>query len=289
DHITKIAGGQYARPGDFPYMVVVHKILGNGNAIQCGGTILSKRWVLTAGHCAEKYPQRFLVVFGIVNNYEMSYDTYQGPGGSMIATQAFVHSHYSQGLNDIALIHMPHDIPFSNFLNHSKECLYSHLDAPRMSCHPCCLLNVKYKDDMTFEEHPGTVQPINLPYDALENFNRKSAFVIGWGKYYTNSGVSTRLQYAALPIIKNTVCNQFWSQVTEKQVCTAPGLGRDACQGDSGGPLVVVENGMHIQIGIVSYGDAYCPSDMPGVFTRVSSYISWIHGIIMRFNLDYTF
>ncbi|XP_018374320.1 PREDICTED: chymotrypsin-2-like [Trachymyrmex cornetzi] len=248
DHITKIAGGQYARPGDFPYMVVVHKILGNGNAIQCGGTILSKRWVLTAGHCAEKYPQRFLVVFGIVNNYEMSYDTYQGPGGSMIATQAFVHSHYSQGLNDIALIHMPHDIPFSR-----------------------------------------TVQPINLPYDALENFNRKSAFVIGWGKYYTNSGVSTRLQYAALPIIKNTVCNQFWSQVTEKQVCTAPGLGRDACQGDSGGPLVVVENGMHIQIGIVSYGDAYCPSDMPGVFTRVSSYISWIHGIIMRFNLDYTF
>jgi len=45
-----------------------------------------------------------------------------------------------------------------------------------------------------------------------------------------NSGVSTRLQYAALPIIKNTVCRQFWYQVTEKEVCTAPGLGRNACQ-----------------------------------------------------------
>ncbi|KYM83099.1 Chymotrypsin-like protease CTRL-1 [Atta colombica] len=248
DQITKIAGGQYARLGDFPYMVVVHQIIGNGNAIQCGGTILSKRWVLTAAHCAEKYPRRFLIVFGIVNKYGISYDTYQGPGRSMIATQAFIHPHYSQGLNDIALIRMPHDIPFSK-----------------------------------------TVQPINLAYENSENFDDKSAFAIGWGKYHTNSGVSTRLQYAALPIIKNTVCRQFWYQVTEKEVCTAPGLGRNACQGDSGGPLVVVENGMDIQIGIVSYGDAYCPSNMPGVFTRVSSYISWIYGIIMKFDTDYIF
>jgi len=94
DRITKIAGGQYARLGDFPYMVVVHQILGNGNVIQCGGTILSKRWVLTAAHCAEKYPRRFLIVFGIVNKYGISYDTYQGRGGSMIATQAFIHPYY---------------------------------------------------------------------------------------------------------------------------------------------------------------------------------------------------
>ncbi|KYN09653.1 Venom protease [Trachymyrmex cornetzi] len=245
---TRIAGGLYARLGDFPYMALVQQILGNGNIGQCGGTILSKRWVLTAAHCAENYPKRFLVTFGIINiPYGISYDSYRGSGVSMMATQALVHPYYSQGFNDIALIYIPHDIPFSR-----------------------------------------NIQPINLPYE--ENFDDKSALVIGWGKYYTNSKASTRLQYAALPIIKNTVCRQFWVQVTEKEICTAPGLGRDACQGDSGGPLVIVENGMHTQIGIVSYGDADCPSNQPGVFTRVSSYISWIDEIIMgSFNTDYTF
>jgi len=54
--------------------------------------------------------------------------------------------------------------------------------------------------------------------------------VIGWGIDHTNSKASTRLKYASLPVIKNSVCKQFWYQITEKEVCTAPGLGRDACQ-----------------------------------------------------------
>lgn len=114
---TKIAGGIDAKLGAFPYMVVVHQLMGNGLIGQCGGTIISNRWVLTAGHCAVKHPRKFLVVFGIIDKSGIEYDFIRGPGISMITTQAFVHPKYAEGNNDIALLYMPHNIPFSSKYN----------------------------------------------------------------------------------------------------------------------------------------------------------------------------
>ncbi|XP_011869194.1 PREDICTED: transmembrane protease serine 11E-like [Vollenhovia emeryi] len=57
--------------------------------------------------------------------------------------------------------------------------------------------------------------------------------------------------------------------------------------GDSGGPLIVVdENGIDRQVGIVSYGNARCPSDAPGVFTRISEYKHWINQVVNDFLSD---
>lgn len=51
-------------------------------------------------------------------------------------------------------------------------------------------------------------------------------------------------------------------------------------QGDSGGPLTITEDGEDIQVGITSYGNKQCPSDIPRVFTRVSSFVDWIHNVM---------
>lgn len=113
--VPKISGGLYARHGQFPFMAVVHRLLGSGRISQCGGTILSRRWVLTAGHCIVKYPlSRFHVVFGIIDKSDIGYDSNAGPGVSMITTQTFLHPQYSQTVNDIGLLYMPRDIPFSS-------------------------------------------------------------------------------------------------------------------------------------------------------------------------------
>lgn len=57
--------------------------------------------------------------------------------------------------------------------------------------------------------------------------------------------------------------------------------GMDSCQGDSGGPLMIPtgrlsEPTVYYQIGIVSYGIGCARADVPGVYTRVSSFVEWI-------------
>ena len=57
-------------------------------------------------------------------------------------------------------------------------------------------------------------------------------------------------------------------------------LGKDSCNGDSGGPLVykTLSDDPWYQTGIVSFGfgDECGSSNVPGVYTRVEAYLSWI-------------
>jgi secreted trypsin-like serine protease len=63
----------------------------------------------------------------------------------------------------------------------------------------------------------------------------------------------------------------FISRITSQYICLL-------LQGDSGGPLVYLESdGIYTEVGIVSFGSsAGCQKGYPAVFTRVTSYLSWI-------------
>ena len=71
-------------------------------------------------------------------------------------------------------------------------------------------------------------------------------------------------------------------QITPSMVCAGmPEGGKDACDGDSGGPLVVPDaNGNAIIYGIVGSEGCAKPG-YPGRYTRVSKFVSWIHGIFV--------
>ncbi|XP_069314063.1 kallikrein-13-like isoform X3 [Eulemur rufifrons] len=99
------------------------------------------------------------------------------------------------------------------------------------------------------------------------------------------SGVSypQTLQCANIELRSDEECHQVYpGKITPNMLCagTKEG-GKDSCEGDSGGPLVC--NGtLH---GIISWGDFPCGQpNRPGVYTRVSKYVSWIRETIQKHN-----
>ena len=88
----------------------------------------------------------------------------------------------------------------------------------------------------------------------------------------------------SLPIINRNQCNDpDWLDgvVTSNMICAGYAAGgKDACQGDSGGPLVCEKNGVWYLQGVVSWGDGCALPNEPGIYTRVTRYVSWIGQVV---------
>ena len=136
-------------------------------------------------------------------------------------------------------------------------------------------------------ERPSSISPASLDHASLAQPGAEG-IVAGWGAIDVyGDQLSVDLLEVTLPIISNDNCNQAYNRlfnvqniqiITEDMFCAgfAEG-GKDSCSGDSGGPFMV--NGL--LAGLVSWGPELCAqAEGYGVYTRVSTYTSWIESIL---------
>ena len=135
------------------------------------------------------------------------------------------------------------------------------------------------------------IQPVCLPAVDADHTGR-SADLAGWGYTEFNGEGSSVLQEVQLVVVNEQQCQQSYQrhpnfeddfpggfQGTKLCANGADGTSRDACRGDSGGPLVYRSSGpdrRYQVIGVVSTGLGCGAPDYPGIYTKVSKYISWI-------------
>jgi len=138
--------------------------------------------------------------------------------------------------------------------------------------------------------YTSTVGPACLPYslqqpDTYQGYNVTAA---GWGTTkvvaagaQNNDAPSNTLQKVILPVLTQTQCAQYYggSQITPNMFCTfKPTPASDTCQGDSAGSVDYQSpsTGLWYNIGVTSFGAGCATQNYPGVYARVSNFLSWI-------------
>ncbi|XP_062396187.1 chymotrypsin-like elastase family member 2A [Sardina pilchardus] len=108
--VSRVVGGQEATPNSWPWQISLQHQMGDVWFSSCGGTLISRDWVLTAAHCINR-SYRYRVLLG---KHRLSVEE----EGSMTVPVAkiIVHPEYNDHLtrNDIALLWLDHTIELSD-------------------------------------------------------------------------------------------------------------------------------------------------------------------------------
>lgn len=255
----KIVRGNRTGVLQYPWMALVaYKIGDSPPEFRCGGTVINKRYILTAAHCLTDLPSGFNVIGARVGDHDTSkerdcdVDKY---GMEIVCAERYqdfgmesshIHPEYKKAKlqNDVALIRLDNDIDF----------------------------------------RPANAKPICLPLSPATKITQKKVTVTGWGitENRTTSEVLLHVKLSVVPVEKCAENYKSFAQINYKQMCAGGKDGMDSCLGDSGGPLQSAtlyneKDARFVQFGIVSFGLKICGVEgYPGVYTRVDYYMDWI-------------
>ena len=288
---TRIVGGTEARLRNWPGQAAFRLNAPAGRVAMyfCGGTAISKRWVVTAAHCLhdhaanilsplrnsrdEMHDGRLEVVLGTANLDRVA------PENVYQVEQYVIHPAYQQEIDKVAGIGDPDWV--RSQLDSIAQRVGSDIALVRLDrdwTGPVARLSLGPDFD------PSTIRPVRVA-----GFGRTDNKLVGiyGNRHSTRDGLqefyafSPRLLETVVETRPAHICRQQYkgTNIGAGQICA--GLdegGRDSCGGDSGGPLIVRDDqGCPRQVGLVSWGGEMCADSQAfGVYTRLSAYADWL-------------
>ncbi|KAG8174769.1 hypothetical protein JTE90_008565 [Oedothorax gibbosus] len=133
--------------------------------------------------------------------------------------------------------------------------------------------------------------PVCLPGNrAFMNVTGLNGTVAGWGITKIGESIGNILKRQDdVPVISNYKCSQVFREnmstflnkfpkgIPQGFICAGKmDRSRESCAGDSGGPLMFQDRGRWFAIGVVSFGYSCGRTGLPGGYTRISEYQTWI-------------
>ncbi|KAJ8721944.1 hypothetical protein PYW08_004346 [Mythimna loreyi] len=244
-------GGTDAYRNEFPHMA----LLGYGDEVKtaswlCGGSVISDRFILTAGHCLSS-PKLGLVKYitlGILKRSDPPelWQIYN-------VKRRIPHPEYKSPsrYNDIALLETDIEIRFSNAV--LPACLHTNRNEVYQSANALGWGALGYKRELA-----DTLQTV-----PVTEFEEDECF-----KYYSPHRH-----------LKNGYNHATQMCYGDKKIL------RDTCEGDSGGPLIFHNDSSNLFciytiIGVTSSGTQCGIAPSPGIYTRVIYYIPWIESVV---------
>lgn len=215
----------------------------------CGGAILNARWIVTAAHCVTDgtgrvtAPGAIQVLSGVTNLAETA--AASGPRTGIATITVHPDWDPSRDRNDVAVLRLATALQLNGTTRRA-------IDLP----------------------------PATAGWPAAGT----PATVAGWG---STSGVEpqfpTALYAAGIDVLAGpgtAACGSYPPGAYDpaSMLCAGyPGPPvRDSCWGDSGGALAVAVDGTWRLAGVVSWGDGCAQPAFPGIYTRITGYMTWL-------------